>query len=436
VQKPVLRARLATPDPLSVDHVRRAIGNWFRLPHTKRRNLLLGKIRLARVTMKIESIPFNRPYATGKELIYAAESQRNYHLSGDGPFTKRCHAWIEARTGCAKALLTHSCTAALEMASLLLKVEPGDEVIMPSFTFVSTANAFVLRGARPVFVDIREDTLNLDEMLIESAITPHTRAIVPVHYAGVACEMDAIIPTAKRHGLKVVEDAAQGILAHYKGRALGAIGDLGTYSFHESKNVISGEGGSLLINDPRLAARAEIIREKGTDRSRFFRGEVDKYTWQEVGSSFLPGEFIAAFLWAQLENATRITSERLAIWQRYHQMCASLEAMGVLRRPIVPEGCGHNGHMYYIVLAPGIDRRTILAALNEKGIGAVFHYVPLHSSPAGRYYGRAHGNMAITTSVAQRLIRLPLWVGLTQAQQERVFEALNEALYVSRPFAE
>ena len=383
--------------------------------------------------MKIEPIPFNRPYATGKELIYAAESQRNYHLSGDGPFTKRCHAWIEERTGCAKALLTHSCTAALEMAALLLKIEPGDEVIMPSYTFVSTANAFVLRGARPIFVDIREDTLNLDETLIEAAITPRTRAIVPVHYAGVACEMDTIIAIAQRHGLKVVEDAAQGAMAHYNGRALGAIGDLGAYSFHDSKNVISGEGGSLLINDPGLAARAEIIREKGTDRSRFFRGEVDKYTWQEVGSSYLPGEFTAAFLWAQMEDARRITTERLAIWQRYHEMFASLEATGPFRRPILPKGCEHNGHMYYIVLALGIDRRTILDALSRNGIGAVFHYVPLHSSPAGLHYGRAHGDLAVTTSVSQRLIRLPLWIGLTQAQQERVCEVFKEALGVARP---
>jgi len=383
--------------------------------------------------MKTEPIPFNRPYATGKELIYAAESQRNYHLSGDGPFTKRCHAWIEDQTGCAKALLTHSGTAALEMAALLLKVQPGDEVIMPSYTFVSTANAFVLRGAKPIFVDIREDTLNLDETLIESAITSRTRAIVPVHYAGVACEMDTIIAIAQRHGLKVVEDAAQGAMAHYNGRALGAIGDLGAYSFHDSKNIISGEGGSLLINDPGLAARAEIIREKGTDRSRFFRGEVDKYTWQEVGSSFLPSEFTAAFLWAQMEDARRITTERLAIWQRYHEMFASLEATGPFRRPILPKGCEHNGHMYYIVLALGIDRRTILDALSRNGIGAVFHYVPLHSSPAGLHYGRAHGDLAVTTSVSQRLIRLPLWIGLTQAQQERVCEVFKEALGVARP---
>jgi dTDP-4-amino-4,6-dideoxygalactose transaminase len=382
--------------------------------------------------MKIEPIPFNRPYATGKELIYAAEAQRNCHLSGDGPFTKRCQAWIEHQTGCAKALLTHSCTAALEMAALLLKIEPGDEVIMPSYTFVSTANAFVLRGARPIFVDIREDTLNLNETLIESAITPRTRAIVPVHYAGVACEMDAIVAIAERHGLKVVEDAAQGVMAHYKGRALGAIGDLGAYSFHESKNVISGEGGSLLVNDPTLAMRAEIIREKGTDRSSFFRGEVDKYTWQEVGSSFLPGEFTAAFLWAQLEDARRITAERLAIWQRYHEMFASLEEMGLLRRPIVPNGCEHNGHMYYVVLAPGIDRQAILDAFKRNGIGAVFHYVPLHSSPAGVQYGKAHESLVLTTSMSQRLIRLPLWIGLTQSHQERVVDVLTEALGVVR----
>jgi dTDP-4-amino-4,6-dideoxygalactose transaminase len=381
---------------------------------------------------KMEPIPFNRPYATGKELIYAAESQRNYHLSGDGPFTKRCHAWIEDRTGCAKALLTHSCTAALELAALLLEIEPGDEVIMPSYTFASTANAFVLRGAKPMFVDIREDTLNLDETLIESAITSRTRAIVPVHYAGVACEMDSIIAIAQRHRLKVVEDAAQGVLARYKGRALGAIGDLGTYSFHESKNVISGEGGSLLVNDPDLALRAEIIREKGTDRTRFFRGEVDKYTWQEVGSSFLPGEFTAAFLLAQLEDAMGITAKRLAIWQRYHEMFASLEAQGLLRRPIVPKDCEHNAHMYYILLAPGFDRRSILDAFKRNAIGAVFHYIPLHSSPAGLRYGRAHGALAITNSISQRLVRLPMWVGLTQTQQQEVFDVLTEALDLSR----
>lgn len=368
---------------------------------------------------------------TGKELYYIAESHFNGRLAGDGPFTKRCHAWLEQRSGCAKVLLTHSCTAALEMAALLLDIEPGDEVIMPSFTFVSTANAFVLRGAVPVFVDVREDTFNLDERLIESAITPRTRAVVPVHYAGVACEMDTIMGIAKRHGLKVVEDAAQGVMASYKGRALGSIGDLGAYSFHETKNVISGEGGSLLVNDADLALRAEIIREKGTDRSQFFRGEVDKYTWKEVGSSFLPGELVAAFLWAQLEEADRITQERLASWERYHALMAPLAAKGVLRRPIVPKECQHNAHMYYVLLSEEADRQVILAELKRNDISSVFHYVPLHSSPAGQRYGRSHGDLSVTDSVSERLIRLPLWVGLTEAQQDKVAKVLTKALNVS-----
>jgi dTDP-4-amino-4,6-dideoxygalactose transaminase len=375
-----------------------------------------------------EPIPFNWPYATGKELVYAAEAQRNHHLSGDGPFTRRCQQWIEERTGCAKALLTHSCTSALDLAALLLNVERGDEIILPSFTFVSTANAFVLRGAIPVFVDIREDTLNLDERLIEAAITPRTRVIVPVHYAGVSCEMDPILAIARRHDLKVVEDAAQGVMAAYKGRPLGAIGDLGSFSFHETKNIISGEGGSLLVNDPNLVPRAEVIREKGTDRGRFFRGEVDKYTWQDVGSSFLPGEFTAAFLWAQLEEAQQITNERIIAWQRYHEMLAPLEQQGLLRRPIVPADCHHNGHLYYILIAPEIDRQKILNEFRQSGIGAVFHYVPLHSSPAGRQFGRSVGELALTTSVSERLIRLPMWFGLSENQQQRVCDVLNVAL--------
>jgi dTDP-4-amino-4,6-dideoxygalactose transaminase len=373
-------------------------------------------------------IPFNQPYSTGKEIDYAAETQRNYHLSGDGPFTKRCHRWIEEQAGCAKALLTHSCTSALDMAALLLDIKSGDEVILPSYTFVSTANAFVLRGAVPVFVDIREDTLNLDERLIEEAITTRTRAIVPVHYAGVACEMDAIAAIARRHDLRIVEDAAQGIMAGYKNRALGAIGDLGTFSFHETKNISSGEGGSLLVRDAELAQRAEIIREKGTDRGRFFRGEVDKYTWQDIGSSFLPNEMTAAFLWAQLEQAQRITSERLAIWRRYHDLLEPLEQRGLLRRPIVPADCQHNGHMYYILLAPEIDRQQVLGGLKQNGIGAVFHYVPLHSSPAGTRYGRAHGDLALTTSLSQRLVRLPMWFGLSETQQQRVCDVLAALL--------
>jgi dTDP-4-amino-4,6-dideoxygalactose transaminase len=365
---------------------------------------------------------------TGKELYYIAEAHFNGKLAGDGPFTQRCRGWLEQRTGCRSGLLTHSCTAALEMAALLLDIEPGDEVIMPSYTFVSTANAFVLRGAVPVFVDIRQDTLNLDERLIESAITPRTRAIVPVHYAGVACEMDTIMSIAGCHRLKVIEDAAQGVMASYKGRALGSIGDLGAYSFHETKNVISGEGGALLVNDVNLALRAEIIREKGTDRSRFFRGEVDKYTWQEKGSSFLPGELIAAFLWAQLEEAERITRVRLARWQRYHELLAPFEAKGMLRRPIVPDDCRHNAHMYYVLLGTGIERDRVLDELKRQRINSVFHYVPLHSSPAGRRYGRVSGEMAVTNTQSERLLRLPLWVGLTEQQQDMVVNAVIHAV--------
>lgn len=378
--------------------------------------------------MNERKIPFNRPYMTGKELYYIAEAKFGGMLAGDGPYTARCHRWLEAQTACHKALLTHSCTAALEMAALLLDIRPGDEIIMPSYTFVSTANAFVLRGGVPVFVDIREDTLNLDERLIEAAITPRTKAIVAVHYAGVACEMDAIMTIARRHGLKMVEDAAQGVMSSYKGRALGSIGDLGAFSFHETKNVISGEGGALLVNDPELAARAEIIREKGTDRSRFFRGEVDKYTWQEVGSSFLPGELIAAFLWAQLEEAQSITAERLAIWGRYHAALAPLEAQGLLCRPVLPEGCQHNAHMYYVLLDPSIDRQAVLAELKRNEIYAVFHYVPLHSSPAGHRYGRAHGPLDVTNRQSERLIRLPLWVRLCSEQQERIIDVLARTM--------
>lgn len=378
--------------------------------------------------MAPEHIPFNRPYVTGQEQAYVEEALRSHHVSGDGGFTGRCHRWIEQRTGCAKALLTHSCTSALDMAALLLDLGHGDEVILPSFTFVSTANAFVLRGAVPVFVDIREDTLNLDERQVEAAVTSRTRAIVPVHYAGVACEMDAIIAIAKRHKLRIVEDAAQGIMASYRGSPLGAIGDLGSFSFHETKNIMSGEGGCLLVNDPALAPRAEVIREKGTDRGRFFRGEVDKYTWQDLGSSFLPSDLTAAVLWAQLEQAERITRERLAVWDRYHTMLAPLEQRGLLRRPIVPGHCGHNGHLYYVLLPPEVDRGAVLGRLKEANIHAVFHYVPLHSSAAGLRFGRAHGDLRLTTSLSERLIRLPLWIGLREEQQQRVCDALGDIL--------
>jgi len=373
-------------------------------------------------------IPFNQPYMTGKELHYISEAHFNGALAGDGIFTKRCQTWLERKTGCEKALLTHSCTAALEMAALLLNIQPGDEIIMPSYTFVSTANAFVLRGGVPVFVDIREDTLNLDERLIEVAITPRTRAIVLVHYAGVACEMDIIMSVARKHGLIVVEDAAQGVMASYKGRALGSIGNLGTYSFHETKNIISGEGGALLLNEPEMILRAEIIREKGTDRSRFFRGEVDKYTWQEVGSSFLPGELTAAFLWAQLQEADKITKNRLMIWQYYHDRLESLESLGLLRRPIVPNGCTHNAHMYYVLLAPEIDRQQVLDEFKQNGINAVFHYVPLHLSPFGKHCSRRHGMLDVTNIQSERLVRLPIWCGLSEEQQDKVIDVLTEAV--------
>ncbi|MGY4237944.1 dTDP-4-amino-4,6-dideoxygalactose transaminase [Bradyrhizobium sp. USDA 4449] len=378
--------------------------------------------------MGSEFIPFNRPHLTGSELRYIEQAQRNFHLSGDGTFTKRCHEWLERNTGSSRALLTHSCTSALDLAALLLDLESGDEVIVPSFTFVSTANAFVLRGAVPVFVDVREDTLNLDERQIEAAITSRTRAIAPVHYAGVSCNMDPILAIAERHNLSIVEDAAQSIMADYKGRALGAIGRIGSFSFHETKNIMSGEGGCILVNDPELATKAEIMREKGTDRSRFFRGEVDKYNWQDVGSSFLPNEITAAFLWAQLEQAERITAERLTIWNRYHGMLAGLEQQGVLRRPIVPGDCRQNGHMYYVLLSPEIDRGAVLATLKERGVHAVFHYVPLHSSPAGRRFGRAAGELKTTTSVSERLIRLPFWIGLSESQQQRVCDTLRDVL--------
>jgi dTDP-4-amino-4,6-dideoxygalactose transaminase len=373
-------------------------------------------------------IPFNWPHMTGKELHYISEAHFNGKLAGDGPFTKRCHTWLETHTATSKALLTNSCTAALEMAALLLDIEPGDEVIMPSYTFVSTANAFVLRGATPVFIDIRPDTLNVDETLIDAAITNKTKAIVPVHYAGVGCEMDVICDIARRHGLKVVEDAAQGVMAKYKGRALGSIGALGAFSFHETKNIISGEGGALLVNDAALIPRAEIIREKGTNRSQFFRGEIDKYTWHDHGSSFLPGELISAFLWAQLEEAQAITDMRMHSWQYYHLQLAELELAGLLRRPVIPAECQHNAHMYYVLLSPELDRQHVLDSMKQQGVHAVFHYVPLHSSTAGRRFGRVHGDMTFTDTLPQALIRLPLWCGISMPQQQLVVTALTQAI--------
>lgn len=373
-------------------------------------------------------IPFNKPYMTGRELSHIAQAHANGHLSGDGPFTKQCHRWLRENTHAAAALLTHSCTAALEMSALLLDLEPGDEVILPSYTFVSTANAFALRGAVPVFVDIREDTLNIDERLIEDAITPRTKAICVVHYAGVGCEMDAILKIAAQHGLKVVEDAAQGVMSTYKDKPLGTIGDLGTLSFHETKNIIAGEAGALLCRDGLFAERAEIIREKGTNRSRFFRGQVDKYTWVDIGSSYLPGEITAAFLAAQMEAAEEITRRRLDIWGRYDAWAKKHEALGTIRRPIVPETCGHNAHMYYMLLPDVSMRAQFISRMREAGVQTVFHYVPLHSAPEGRRIGRPHGSMAITDSHSDRLVRLPLWVGI-EDQLDAVLSAADDALF-------
>lgn len=376
-------------------------------------------------------IPFNKPYMTGRELAYIAQAHGNGHLSGDGAFTKRCHAWLESRTLASQALLTHSCTAALEMAALLLDLQPGDEVILPSYTFVSTASAFALRGAVPVFVDIREDTLNIDERLIEAAITPRTRAICVVHYAGVACEMDVIMEIALRHNLKVVEDAAQAIMSTYKGRPLGTIGDFGALSFHETKNIISGEGGALLCRDRDSGERAEIIREKGTNRSRFFRGQVDKYTWVDVGSSFLPGEITAAFLAAQIEEADAITARRLDIWNRYHEWAADHEIAGHIRRPTVPPGCTHNAHMYYMLLPTLECRTTFIRRMKELGVQAVFHYIPLHSSPAGMAHCKSPFDMSITNSVSDRLVRMPLWIGM-ENHMDQVLSIADEAIRGSR----
>lgn len=364
--------------------------------------------------MNVNNIPFNKPYMTGRELWYIAQAHTNGHLSGDGMFTKKCHAWLETYSGSHKALLTHSCTAALEMAAILADIQPGDEVIMPSYTFVSTANAFVLRGGVPVFVDIRPDTLNIDETLIEAAVTSRTKAIVAVHYAGVACEMDTIMDIAQRHNLLVIEDAAQGIMSTYKGKPLGSIGHLGAYSFHETKNIISGEGGALLVNDERFVERAEMIREKGTNRGQFFRGQVDKYTWVDVGSSYLPGEVIAAFLWAQMEEAETITEHRLNIWQQYHEALKPLEMEGKLRCPVIPLDCQHNAHMYYVLLDSLVTRTQVIDTLKQQGILSVFHYVPLHLAPAGKQYARTHGNMGNTEILPDRLLRLPLWIGMNE----------------------
>jgi dTDP-4-amino-4,6-dideoxygalactose transaminase len=373
-------------------------------------------------------IPFNKPFSTGRELEYIQEALASHHLSGDGAFTRRCSAWLERHTGARKALLTHSCTGALEMAALLAGTGPGDEIIMPSFTFASTANAFVLRGGIPVFVDIEEQTLNIDVAEIRKAITNKTKAVVPVHYAGIGCDMDEIMRIAAEHSLLVIEDAAQGVPAHYRGKPLGGIGHLGAVSFHETKNLTCGEGGALLVNDPSLVERAEIIREKGTNRSKFFRGEVDKYTWVDVGSSYLPSELSAAFLWAQCQQAEEITKHRLAVWLQYHEAFVDLERTGQVRRPVVPPDREGNAHLYYLLLADPAERGRVLDALNTGGVNAVFHYVPLHSSPAGRRFGRAVGDLPITQEIADRLIRLPLWVGMSREEVQFVVTAVRKAV--------
>ncbi|TQK09408.1 MULTISPECIES: dTDP-4-amino-4,6-dideoxygalactose transaminase [unclassified Herbaspirillum] len=372
----------------------------------------------------LETIPFGRPFIVGKELYYIAQAVAQGSLAGDQRFTKLCHAWLEHNLGVQRALLTHSCTAALEMAAILTEVGPGDEVIMPSYTFVSTANAFVTRGATPVFVDIRQDTLNIDENLVAQAITDRTKAIVPVHYAGVPCEMDALALLAKEHGVWLIEDAAQAFQSTYKGKMLGSLGDLGCLSFHETKNVISGEGGALLINNLELAERAEIIREKGTNRSQFFRQMVDKYTWVDIGSSYLPGELISAFLYAQLEHADAITNERLNAVRRYHDMLLPLSDTEKIVLPKTKLHETGNGHMFYFLAKNLEDRTNLLQFLREHGCSAVFHYVPLHSSPGGKRFGKQQSAMHVTDDISDRLVRLPLYYGISEAEQRKVCDLL------------
>lgn len=372
------------------------------------------------------NINFNVPPYVGTEQDYIMQAIANHKICGDGEFTKKCSRWLEEKTGTEKALLTTSCTHATEMAALLAEIEPGDEVIMPSYTFVSTADAFVLRGARIVFVDIRRKTMNINEKLIEDAITPKTKAIVPVHYAGIACEMDTIMDIARRNNLYVIEDAAQGIMSTYKGKALGTIGDYGCYSFHETKNFSMGEGGALLIKDGGNVLRAEIIREKGTNRSQFFRGEVDKYSWQAPGSSYLPSELNAAYLWAQLEKADEITKNRMHAWELYYKMLTSLQMKERVFLPFIPENCTHNAHMFFIK-AKDLDERTeLIDFLKSNGIGAVFHYVPLHSSVAGKKLGVFHGEDIRTTKESERIVRLPLYYGITDDEVEYVCDKVKE----------
>ena len=372
-------------------------------------------------------IPFNIPPYVGHEMEYLQKAcEVNHKICGDGPFTKQCKAWVEEKTGTAGCLMTTSGTSALEMAAHLSHIQPGEEVIMPSYTFCSTADAFVLKGAVPVFVDIRPDTMNLDETLLEDAITDKTRAIAAVHYAGVSCEMDTILEIAKRHHLTVVEDAAQGVMSSYKGRALGTLGDFGCYSFHETKNYSMGEGGALLIRDPEKISEAEILREKGTNRSQFFRGQIDKYTWVDYGSSFLPSELNAAYLMAQLDQADAINNARLARWEQYYRLLSPLAAEGRIELPVIPKDCVHNAHMFYIKTRDLEERQALIQALREQGILAVFHYIPLHSSPAGRKFGRFHGEDRYTTKESERLLRLPMYYSLTEENVNDVVSVIEE----------
>lgn len=371
-------------------------------------------------------ISFNVPPVVGNEIEYIKEAIDKRKLCGDGEFTRKCSEWFENKTGTAKALLTTSCTHATEMAALLLDIQPGDEVIMPSYTFVSTADAFVLRGAKVVFVDIRKDTMNLDETRIEQAITEKTKAIVPVHYAGVSCEMDTIMAIAKNHGLAVVEDAAQGVMSAYRGKALGTIGDYGCYSFHETKNYSMGEGGCLLIKDKAHLEQAEIIREKGTNRSKFFRGQIDKYTWVDAGSSYLPSELNAAYLYAQLLQEEKIRTDRLNSWNKYNQKLKKVADEGKIELPYIPKECEHNAHMYYIKTKDIEERTAFIQFMKENGISCVFHYIPLHTSPAGKKFGRFDGEDRYTTKESERLVRLPLYYGLTDEDHEKICEKIYD----------
>lgn len=377
-------------------------------------------------------IGFNIPAHTGKELTYIEEAIQSHHICGDGIFTKKCNAWMEEQYHAQKVMLTTSCTHALEMAVILAGIGPGDEVILPSYTFSSTADAVVMRGATLVFVDIHPDTMNIDERLIEDAITEHTKAIIAVHYAGVSCEMDEILAIARRHNLVVIEDAAQGVHATYKGKALGTIGDFGCYSFHETKNYNMGEGGALLIHDEKYNEQAEILREKGTNRSKFFRGQIDKYTWVDSGSSYLPSDMNAAYLWAQLEMADEINNERLVAYHDYDQAFEKLEQEGYVERPFVPEDCEMNGHMYYLKAKNLEERSALIAYLREQDVQAVFHYIPLHSAPAGIKYGRFHGEDRYTTSESERLVRLPMYYGLTKEDRSKVIDAVCRFYHVER----